>query len=526
MTSSSVRPWLGVALAVLAFACGPQPSLEAGGLTLGFATRALDGPCPEQAQADPTPPSLTRLDYWLFLANGTLHRHGGGSIRAGVAPSFGGIPEGEHLRLVVVATAADGSYWAGGAEELSIQEGRATHADVFMSPSNDMACAARPLDRPRAFAASAALGDDQLLVAGGGTELRADSCGAGCVELFASRSAERYDPGVGGMLPAAPMHSARLLASATRLPDGAVLVVGGASRVRLRADSGFPFEIDPAELVPSFEVYLPAEDAWIEKPLPGDQGRVFHAATALPDGRVLVTGGGTSIAAALADAILFDPALESVGDFVQLSDGLDAPRLGHTSLVVGNQVLLLGGVTLTTKSPVESFSWTADGGTFSSVPVAGQPMNLFFHAAQVLPLRPDEVLLAGGAFFDGDEALLAPSANNALVYSASSANATQTDSLAVAHLRPALIPVGQDGLLLAGGFSDLAGTPTDSLELFAPLTSQFDVPVGPSGSVRLSVPRAGASAAPIAGGRALFVGGIGPDGLLGSAELFTPDARP
>ncbi|HSA22849.1 MAG TPA: kelch repeat-containing protein, partial [Myxococcota bacterium] len=352
MTLTSVRPWLGAGLALLAFACGPQDTLEAGGLSLGFAARALDGPCPEQPVADPAPPALTRLEYWLFKADGTLHHHGGGSVRAGAAPSFGGIPEGEHLRLQVVATASDGSAWAGGAQDLQIQEGRATHTDVFMSPSIDMACVTRPLGRARAFSAIAPLGQEQVLLAGGGTELRADSCGAGCVELFASRSAERFDPGLGFMLPAAPMHSARLLASATRLPDGAVLVVGGASRVRLRSGAGFPFEIDPTELVPSFEVYLPGEDAWIEKPLPGGQGRVFHSAVALPDGRVLVTGGGTSIAAALADGLLFDPALESVGDFIALADGLDAARLGHTSLVVGNQVMLLGGVTLPTKSPV------------------------------------------------------------------------------------------------------------------------------------------------------------------------------
>ncbi|HSA24425.1 MAG TPA: hypothetical protein P5076_23390, partial [Myxococcota bacterium] len=82
------------------------------------------------------------------------------------------------------------------------------------------------------------------------------------------------------------------------------------------------------------------------------------------------------------------------------------------------------------------------------------------------------------------------------------------------------------GVLVAGGFSDLGGTPSDSLELFALLTNQFDVPVGASGSVRLSVPRAGLAAASIPGGRALFAGGLGPDGLLGSAELFTPDVRP
>jgi len=345
------------------------------------------------------------------------------------------------------------------------------------------------------------------------------------VELVASRSAERFDPGLGAMLPAAPMRSARLLASATRLSDGAVLVVGGASRMRLRAGAGVPFEIAAEDLVPSFEVYLPHEDRWIEKPLPGGQGRVHHSAVALPDGRVLVTGGGVSPAAALDDGLLFDPAAESVGDFLPLADHLDAPRLGHVSLLVNNRVLLLGGVTLPTKSPVEDFTWDAGGGTFSSVPVSGQPMNLFFHAAVRLPLRPDEILMAGGSFYDGAGSLLVPGVNNSLVYSISTASAAQADALAVGHLMPQLLPLGERGVVLAGGFSDLGRTPTESLELFDLLTDQFDVPVGGAGSVRLSVARAGAAGLSIPGGRALWIGGLGPDGLLGSAELFTPDAR-
>ena len=78
-----------------------------------------------------------------------------------------------------------------------------------------------------------------------------------------------------------------------------------------------------------------------------------------------------------------------------------------------------------------------------------------------------------------------------------------------------------DQLLLAGGFSDLALTPADGLEIFDPRTSEFSRP-GPAGAqITLSVARGGHAAVGFAGARVLMVGGLGPEGLLGSGEIFT-----
>jgi hypothetical protein len=508
-----------------AVACGPETAGQPGGLSLRFATRSLEGPCNEQPLAAPAPPALARLDIWLFAPDGRLHHQAGGGLQDGRAPAFGGIPEGRGLRLEVQGRTAAGAAWLGGAEGVDIREGLATHADVLMTPAGDLACVTRPLVRPRAFAASAPLGDDLALLAGGATEALADACGPGCHLWRASRSVERFHPGVGAMLPAAPMRSARMLASATPLPDGSVLVVGGVSRMRVRPGQVYPFGIEPEDLVPSYEVYLAAEDIWIEKPLPAGDGRVFHSALALPDGRVLVTGGGTRLDQARDDALLFDPGAESVGEFIRLSDRLATPRLGHFSIWKGDRALLLGGALLTTKSPVEEFIPSAQGGTFSEVSTSGQSVNLFFAAGAVLPGRPDEVLLAGGTFYNGQDGLAMPVAGSPVLYSAIHRTGTQTGSLARPHLMPGMLALGDGRVLLAGGFSDLAATPSADLELFDPLTDRFEQPVGPSGDVSLSVARAGAALIGLPGGRALLAGGLGPQGLLGSAEVFSPSAQ-
>jgi hypothetical protein len=504
-------------------ACGPAGTGTGGDLSLAFAHRALDGPCPEEPAVAPQPPRLDRLKVSLYRHDGKKHYSKSIDISGDAAPTLSGIPTGDDLTLKVIGSSDGDARWEGSAEGVNVRSGKTTTASVFMTAVNAMSCTHAPLQLPRTFMAPARLPDGRILLCGGADLIGADACGAGCDELIASRSVDIFDPATGLIYPSVKLNTPRALATATRLPDGNILVVGGARRVRLDPAAGLPFSVSPEDVVDTFEVYLPNEHLWIEKPLP--EGRVFHSATHIGDGKVLVAGGGTDFTTALQSAIMFDPAGESVGDFSRVTSNMDTPRLGHAAIHLGDgRVLMLGGATLTTKPPMEEFS--SDTGAFKARQFSGSPLNLFFHSAGIIPLRPDEILLCGGSFFDGAGSLNAPMKENVRILShiSSSKEIDSQDgpSMENPHLMLNMVELGTHRLLVAGGFVDLSLTPGQAVELFDPTSTTFSVPYAGGVDTTLSTPRGGHSAITVSGGRALCAGGLGSAGLLGSAEIFTP----
>ena len=112
--------------------------------------------------------------------------------------------------------------------------------------------------------------------------------------------------------------------SATLLPDGRVLIAGGAS--------------SDASILASAEIYDPAAATFRATGSLG-AARRMHTATLLPDDRVLLVGG-YGAGAALASAELFDPA---TGTFSP-TGSLGAPRGGHTAILLPTgKVLIIGG---------------------------------------------------------------------------------------------------------------------------------------------------------------------------------------
>ena len=141
-------------------------------------------------------------------------------------------------------------------------------------------------------------------------------CVAGLILVAAPTMAES------AWRPGASMNHARAGHTATLLPDGRVLVVGGQGDVTTLATA---------------EVYDPASGTWrvtASMTVP----RWGHSATLLPDGRVLVVGGTRSDR--LAAGEIFDAVTET-----WTSAGGAGATYGHTAtLLRDGRVLVLGGI--------------------------------------------------------------------------------------------------------------------------------------------------------------------------------------
>jgi hypothetical protein len=131
-----------------------------------------------------------------------------------------------------------------------------------------------PMNTARAAHTATLLPNGDVLVTGG--------AGGSLNALSVLSSAEIYNPGTGQWTPAQPMRTARVAHTATLLNNGKVLVVGG--------ESSIP-NLRPGQSIPSAELYDPATGNWTFTGAPHIPRGFGHTATLLPDGMVLVVGG-------------------------------------------------------------------------------------------------------------------------------------------------------------------------------------------------------------------------------------------
>ncbi len=262
------------------------------------------------------------------------------------------------------------------------------------------------LNEARAFHTATLLNNGKVLVVGGEGE---DEGGMG---IYLSR-AELYDPATGTWTPAGDS-LARAYHTATLLPNGKVLVVGGNT----------------------YDLYDPATGAWDGSQPAGDgfsrhtatllndhrtvlvtgssnglamiydsvnqsvmtkypiTGRFRHTATLLPDGKVLVAGGQDFFyLMPQSSCELYNP---TTGSFISSPYSLDTVRYEHTSTLLNNGLVLVAGGRFDT----EGFHNTAvlfNPATGVSSPTNGPFRARAGHTATLLP--DGKVLVAGG--YDG-----------------------------------------------------------------------------------------------------------------------------
>ena len=145
--------------------------------------------------------------------------------------------------------------------------GRVAASTELFDPRNGASSPGPTLATPRSSAMVTPLKDGRVLIAGGfdGT--------------WPLATAEIYDPATGALRPTGGLLHARSGATATRLADGRVLIAGGGTGDR-----------EDRVALASAELYDPAAGAFRETGALSEP-RYKHGAVALPDGEVLVIGG-------------------------------------------------------------------------------------------------------------------------------------------------------------------------------------------------------------------------------------------
>jgi large repetitive protein len=319
-------------------------------------------------------------------------------------------------------------------------------------------------------------------------------------------TAEVYDPSTGAWTITGGLNVPRDGFSATLLPNGQVLVAGGET-VDCNAFSMVSLSIT--------ELFDPATGTWTPTGQLNTE-RVSHAATLLPNGRVLVVGGqGSGVTNGLgiferplSSAEEYDPA---TGEWVSTGSMAVDRYQGTATMLANGLVLVAGGVNFQTKlSSAELFN-PSEGGTWMSAGLLAT--GRVDHTATLL--TNGQVLVAGG------QILIDPFNNGpAELYDPTSGLWTPTDDMHLSRFfhTATLLPDGQ--VLAVGGlaYNGTGNVPVASAELYDPATGNWRETSLPNQA------RAFHTATLVANGKVLIAAGAGPNSLsqLASAEVYDP----
>lgn len=244
-------------------------------------------------------------------------------------------------------------------------------------------------------------------------------------------SAEIYDPVVGSFSIIGSMLTGRHRLTATYLPDDKILIVGGSTSV---------------------ELYDPVTEVFTETGNMNGYHSV-HTATALPSGKVLIVGGS-------APAELYDP----INETFSIVDTTSITRSAHSATLLSNgSVLIAGGVYLGPLDSAELFSPS----TNSFTPTGSLNVARSWQSATLLD--NGTVLLTGGYHPDvggtGQDYL-----DSAEVYDPSTGLFELTDNMSLPRYKHTATRLPNGKILIAGG---TGGSEYDSEDLYDQGESTF-----------------------------------------------------
>ncbi len=293
-------------------------------------------------------------------------------------------------------------------------------AELYDPSTNAFAATGNTLDDHGQGSTATRLPDGKVLIVGGNG---------------APMSAELFDPATGVFSRAGSPSSPRAFHTATALSDGRVLVAGGPGN--------------------SAEIYAPATNRFTTT---GGMNstRTGAAAALLPDGSVLIAGGASDAAACLATAELFNPV---TGIF-----SLTGSLVGMGCTLWWNQIAVLpSGRVFVVGGSDQANIFDPGSGTFR---VTSGHMSVQRTAAAAILLNSGAVLVAGGSIAAGPV-----DTNSADLYDPTNDTFTATASMSTPRQQFTITRLLNGHVLVTGGFTGVEDH-TRSAEIYSALQDQ------------------------------------------------------
>ncbi|HBP21581.1 MAG TPA: hypothetical protein DEA08_27815, partial [Planctomycetes bacterium] len=333
------------------------------------------------------------------------------------------------------------------------------------------------LTTARTLALVAPLSDGRALILGGN-----DGAGAAvnAVELYTPSSS-------GGTVQAAYTSSlaARAGATATRLGDGRVVLLGGSSGGAARQDAAIVSGAAQTSLTSAGQLLV---------------GRSEHGAVLLPDGRIFVAGGTNTLGSdtgALSNAEIYDPVSQSSLSVASMKRARRRPGLVY----VDGSVVAFGGTGASdSTTTVERYELASN----TWVDIA-DPSGTSRTAPAAVAYGPGFTLVVGGQA--GAERYL-PDAD------VITSSFELLESIPQPRADHSATLDSRGNVLIVGGTSQVSSA-TNSVQLFDPFADTF------SDKAPLLTARAGHEAVLLPDTRILVAGGANASGLVAQAEVYS-----